>query len=110
MVAVAPSRGDLVSLHFSPQAGHEQAGHRPGIVLSPQSFNQATGFVVVCPITNQKKGYPFEVELPSGLVFQGVILTDQPRSLDWRARGLKRRGQVPVEVTQDCLDRIHTFL
>jgi len=110
MVVVAPDRGDLVSLNFSPQAGHEQAGHRPGIVLSPQAFNQATGFVVVCPITNQKKGYPFEVELPSGLAFQGVILTDQPRSLDWKARGLKIKDHAPQEIVTQCFDLIHTFL
>lgn len=107
---LAPDRGDFVSLNFSPQAGHEQAGHRPGIVLSPQAFNQATGFVVVCPITNQKKGYPFEVELPSGLAFQGVILTDHIRSLDWRARGLKIKGQAPPEIISECFDLVHTFI
>jgi mRNA interferase MazF len=106
----APDRGDLVYAHFNPQAGHEQAGHRPGIVLSPQAFNAATGFAVICPITNQAKGYPFEVALPSGLAISGVILTDQVKSLDWRARNFQVRGQAPQEVVDDCLMLIHTFL
>ena len=106
----APERGDLVYVNFNPQAGHEQAGTRPGIVLSPKAFNQVTGFAVVCPITRQQKGYPFEVALPSGLAIEGVILTDQVKSLDWRARHFQIKGQVPNEVVTDCLDLIHTFL
>jgi mRNA interferase MazF len=106
----APDRGDLVYVNFNPQAGHEQAGTRPGIVLSPKPFNQLTGFAVVCPITRQQKGYPFEVALPSGLAVEGVILTDQVKSLDWRARRFQIVGQAPSEVVSDCLDLIHTFL
>jgi len=106
----APDRGDLVYAHFNPQAGHEQAGHRPGIVLSPKAFNDATGFAVICPITNQVKGYPFEVALPPGLAISGVILTDQVKSLDWRARNFQVRDQVPQEVVDECLTLIHTFL
>ncbi|WP_188883057.1 type II toxin-antitoxin system PemK/MazF family toxin [Alicyclobacillus cellulosilyticus] len=105
-----PDRGDLVYVHFNPQAGHEQAGRRPGIVLSPIAFNRATGFAVVCPITRQKKGYPFEVPLPEGLVFAGVILADQVKSLDWRARRFQIEGRAPDDVIMDCLDLIHTFL
>jgi len=81
-----PTRGDLIWLDFDPQAGHEQAGRRPAIVLSEENFNQITGFAVVCPITNQIKNYPFEVELPVGLRFQGVVLTDQMKSLDIKKR------------------------
>ena len=106
----APDRGDLVYVNFNPQAGHEQAGKRPGIVLSPKRFNQLTGFAVLCPITRQQKGYPFEVELPSGLAVEGVILTDQVKSLDLRARQLQIVGRAPNEVVSDCLDLIHTFL
>lgn len=102
----APDRGDLVYVSFDPQ----QAGRRPGIVLSPRLFNQATGFAVVCPITRQAKGYPFEVALPSGLAIEGVILTDQVKSLDWRARKLQIKGQAPKELVSDCLDLIYTFL
>ena len=89
-------RGDIVILNFDPQAGHEQKGRRTGIILSPKEFNAVTGFVTICPITNHKKGYPFEVSLPDkgielGGVYliTGVILTDQIRTLDWRARNLK---------------------
>jgi mRNA interferase MazF len=107
---LVPDRGDLVYLDFDPQLGHEQAGTRPGIVLSPKLFNQNTGFAVVCPITRQQKGYPFEIALPSGMAIEGVILTDQVKSLDWRARRFKIKGQAPQEVITDCLDIIHTFL
>ncbi|MEK4715865.1 type II toxin-antitoxin system PemK/MazF family toxin [Sporosarcina sp. FSL K6-5500] len=105
-----PARGDLVYVNFTPQSGHEQAGTRPGIVLSPKDFNQATGFAVVCPITRQAKGYPFEVALPDGLAIEGVVLTDQVKSLDWRSRQFNVKGQAPQEVVTDCLDLIHTFL
>lgn len=105
----APDRGDLVYLTFNPQSGHEQAGW-PGIVLSPRNFNEVTQMAVICPITNTVKGWPFEVELPTGLVFQGAILTDQVKSLNWKARKVKIKGQAPSEVVTDCLDKIHTFL
>lgn len=105
-----PERGDLVYANFNPQAGHEQAGQRPGIVVSPKAFNGATGFAVVCPITGQKKGYPFEVALPSGLAISGVILTDQVKSLDWQARNFQVKGQVPNQIVSECLTKIHTFL
>lgn len=105
-----PDRGNLVYLCFNPQAGHEQTGTRPAIVLSPEAFNHVTGFAVVCPITRQQKGYPFEIALPSGLAIEGVILTDQVKSLDWRARQFSIKGQAPQDVVTDCLDIIHTFL
>ena len=105
-----PDRGDLVYVNFNPQFGHEQAGTRPAIVLSPKSFNQVTGFAVVCPITRQQKEYPFEVAIPSGLAIEGVILTDQVKSLDWRARNFSIRGRAPEKVVKNCLELIHTFL
>lgn len=105
-----PDRGDLVYVNFHPQAGHEQDGRRPAIVLSPKAFNEVTKFAVVCPITSREKGYPFEVKLPEDLPIQGVILTDQVKSLDWRARRFRIEGRAPVEVVQECLDLIHTFL
>lgn len=105
-----PARGDLVYVSFDPQAGHEQAGRRPAIVLSPKSFNQVTKFAVVCPVTSKEKGYPFEVKLPDSLPIKGVILTDQVKSLDWQARQFDIKGQAPDEIVADCLDRIHTFL
>lgn len=108
MSAIVPDRGNLVTLNFSPQSGNEQAGLRPAIVISPQLFNKWK-FALVCPITNQKKGYPFEVELPQGLNVNGIILTDQVRTLDWRARNLRVVGQAPQEVVDQCITLIKTF-
>jgi len=92
-----PARGDLVWMDFDPQSGCEQAGRRPAIVLSELAFNQLTGFAVVCPITTQAKGYAFEVPIPDGLTFSGVVLTDQFKSLDVRKRKVKVVGNVSVE-------------
>lgn len=105
-----PARGDLVIVNFNSQSGHELVGARPGIVLSPKVFNQATGFAVVCPITRKEKGYPFEVALPKNLAIEGIVLTDQVKSLDWRALQFTVKGHAPQEVVNDCLDLIHTFL
>ncbi|WP_431818885.1 type II toxin-antitoxin system PemK/MazF family toxin [Bacillus pumilus] len=103
-------KGDLVYVQFTPQAGHEQAGRRPAIVLSPKNFNEITGFAVVCPITSKKKGYPFEVALPDGLAIQGVILTDQIKSLDWKARKFQFKDTAPETIITECFDKIHTYL
>jgi Growth inhibitor len=103
-------RGDLIWINFNPQAGHEQAGRRSAIVLSPKAFNETTGFVSVCPITHTVRGWGYEVLLPDGLVFNGVILTDQIKNLDWRARRMDVVGKAPDEVINECLDKIHTFL
>jgi mRNA interferase MazF len=127
MPADLPERGDLIVINFNPQARHEQAGRRIAIVLSPKVFNQATGFIVVCPITNQKKGYPFEVELPKegiyidgdGYPITGVILTDQLKSLDWKARNLNiLKKYIPEDaqieeidnIIDECLAKIETYL
>lgn len=83
----APNQGDFIWIKFSPQAGSEQAGTRPAIVLSPQKYNQAAGLCLVCPITSQIKGYPFEYVIPSNPHIAGVILTDQLKSIDWTVRG-----------------------
>ena len=87
-----PDAGDLVWLQFTPQAGHEQAGHRPALVLSPAHYNDKTGMMLCCPVTTQIKGYPFEVIL-SG-VPASAVLADQVKSLDWRARKARRKGTV----------------
>lgn len=81
-----PDCGDVVWLNFDPQAGHEQAGHRPALVLSPKAYNGKTGLCLVVPMTNQSKGYPFELALPAACRTTGVVLCDQMRSLDWKAR------------------------
>jgi mRNA interferase MazF len=90
MAQYVPQPGDVVWLQFSPQAGHEQAGHRPAVVLSPMGYNAKTGLMLCCPMTNQVKGYPFEVVLAEG----GVVLADQLKSVDWRARNAKPKHRI----------------
>lgn len=85
-MAKVPERGDVVRISMNPQAGHEQAGRRPALVLSPSAYNGKVGLAILCPITNQVKEYPFEVVIPEGQPVQGVVLSDQVKSLDWRAR------------------------
>jgi mRNA interferase MazF len=104
-----PDRGDVVWLNFTPQAGHEQAGHRPALVLSPASYNGKTGLMLCCPVTSQVKGYPFEVPLDVGGI-HGVVLSDQVKSLDWKARRAKRKGAVPKAVMEQTLARIRALL
>jgi mRNA interferase MazF len=96
--AFVPDAGDFVWLTFSPQAGREQAGRRPALVLSPKMYNAKSGLALVCPITNQVKGYPFEVSIPAGRGAGGVILADHLKSTDWRARQAEPLGRCPDEV------------
>lgn len=102
----APERGDIVWLQFNPKTGSEQSGHRPALVISPRSYNQRVGLSLVCPITSQIKGYPFEVELPGEMETKGAILCDQIKSLDWRVRNAKRIGSVPPPILQEVTARI----
>jgi mRNA interferase MazF len=101
-----PERGDLVWLQFTPQRGHEQAGRRPALVLSPRAYNRKVGLALVCPVTSQVKGYPFEVELPDGLAVGGAILCDQIKNLDWRARKARRLDRVPAAVMAAVTARV----
>lgn len=105
-----PRRGDIVWLTFNPQAGHEQAGRRPAVVLSPLSYNAKVGLALLCPITSAVKGYPFEVNLPHGLPISGVILADQVKSLDWQARAVEFICALPDTVTQEVLQKIGLLL
>ncbi len=105
-----PDRGDIVWLSLQPQAGREQAGRRPVLVLSPASYNGKVGLMLLCPITNQRKGYPFEVALPAGLPVTGVVLADQVKSLDWHARQAERIGRVPAATVQNVLARVSLLL
>jgi len=109
-VSGVPDRGDVVWIVLSPQAGHEQAGRRPALVLSPAAYNRKVGLALLCPITSQVKGYPFEVRLPRGLPVTGVILADQVKSLDWRARKAEVVCKVPEEVVQEVLLKLGTLL
>jgi mRNA interferase MazF len=105
-----PERGDLVWLNFTPQAGHEQAGQRPALVLSPAAYNGKTGLMLCCPITSQVKGYPFEVAVEGEAGITGVILADQIKSLDWRARQTRRKGRATSEVVKRALARAMALL
>lgn len=105
-----PERGDAVWVMLDPQAGHEQAGRRPALILSPSSYNGPVGLALLCPITSQQKGYPFEVPLPSGLPVEGVVLSDQVKSLDWRARKVARICSLPPEVVQQVLQKLGALL
>ena len=100
-----PDRGDVIWLNFDPQAGHEQAGHRPALVLSPRAYNGRTGLCLVVPITNQSKGYPFELALPTTCQTTGVALCDQVRSLDWKARMATLKEKAGQEVAREVLAR-----
>src|SRR3982751_1548626 len=99
--AYIPERGDAVWLTLDPQAGHEQAGRRPALVLSPSGYNGRVGLALFCPITSQVKGYPFEVPLPAGLPVVGVVGADQVKSLDWRARNATLIGTISEEVVAE---------
>ena len=105
-----PDRGDAVWLQFTPQAGHEQAGHRPALVLSPASYNQRSGLMLCCPITSRVKGYPFEVALGEGQALGGVVLADQVKSLDWKARQASKKGRASSQVMAETLSKLQTLI
>ncbi len=102
--------GDLVWLDFDPQAGHEQAGRRPALVLSPAAYHARTRLAVVCPITTRAKGFPFEVPLPDGLPVSGVVLADHVKSVDRAARSLEVAGRAPAAVLAEVLAKLAPLL
>ena len=105
-----PDTGDLVWLDFDPQAGREQAGRRPAIVLSPASYNERSCLALVCSITSHVKGYPFEDPLPKGSMISGVILSDHVKSLDWIQRRAKRAGRVSRQILKEVRHRLAPLL
>lgn len=105
-----PERGDAVWLTFDPQAGHEQAGRRPAVVLSPKSYNGKTGLALVCPITSRSKGYPFEVAIPSDCDVAGSVLADQIRNLDWQARKAVRICALPARTVNEVVGKARALL
>ena len=105
-----PERGDVVWLSFDPQAGHEQAGRRPAVILSPAMYNRSSGLAIVVPVTSQIKGYPFEVIIPSGLPVSGVILTDHLKSVDWEARRAERICSLPADTLRRALQKAALLL
>jgi mRNA interferase MazF len=100
----------LAWVSFTPRAGHEQAGRRPALVVSPAAYNRKAGLALLCPVTSQVKGYPFEVVLPEGLPITGVVLADQVRSLDWEVRRAERITRVPDRVTAEVLAKLLPLL
>ena len=110
MPAFVPAAGDLVWLTFDPQAGREQAGRRPALVLSPRSYNQKSGLALACPVTNHIKGYPFEVPLPQGCGATGAILADHLKSVDWSARRAAKIGRIPSLTLDEVLAKLAPLL
>ena len=105
-----PDRGDIVWLQFNPQAGHEQAGHRPALVLSPATYNLRSGLMLCCPLTTQRKGYPFEVVIQKEPPDTSVVLADQVKSLDWKVRKSVKKGTASTEVVDETLGKLQTLL
>jgi mRNA interferase MazF len=105
-----PERGDIVWITMDRTVGHEQSGRRPALVLSPGPYNGKVGLAILCPITSHMKGYPFEVRIPDGLPVEGVVLSDQAKSLDWRSRGAEFVCRVPEESTMAVLQRLGKLL
>lgn len=109
-MAYGPERGDAVWINLNPQAGHEPAGRRPAVVLSPAAYNRKVGLAILCPVTSQVKGYPFEVAIPENLSVSGVLLSDHVKSLDWKARNVRLICRLPESVTEEALIKLSTLL
>ncbi|MGB3206783.1 MAG: endoribonuclease MazF [Crinalium sp.] len=105
-----PSRGDIVYLDFDPTKGHEQKGYRPAFVISPHTYNEKTSLALLMPITKQQKSYPFEVLLPTNLKTYGVILSDQIKCLDWKARNIQFVESVPEDVIEEVQGKIELLI
>jgi len=105
-----PDRGDLVWLQFNPQAGHEQAGKRPALVISSAAYNGKIGLSLLCPVTSKIKGYPFEVIIPQDLPIEGVILSDQVKSLDWQSRQATFICKVPDETLAEVVSKMELLI
>lgn len=105
-----PDRGDIVWTDFDPTMGHEQAGSRPALVLSRKPFNSASGLAIFCPITGRRKGYPFEVPLPTNPDVYGVVLVDHLKSLDWETRPIEFIAKAPETVVRNVLEKLDTLL
>ncbi len=105
-----PERGDAVWLNLNPQSGREQAGRRPVLIVSPLAYNKKVGLALVCPITNQAKGYAFEVEIPKNLKVKGVVLSDHIKSADWKARNIEFICRISEEVVEEVIEKLDTLL
>jgi mRNA interferase MazF len=105
-----PNRGDVVWISLNPQTGHEQAGRRPAVVVSPLAYNRKVGLALLCPVTSQIKGYPFEVIVPQGLKLSGAVLSDQVKSLDWRARRAELICTLPKDTIDEVVQKLSTLV
>ena len=105
-----PEAGDLVWLTFDPQAGHEQRGRRPALILSPRVYNAKAGLAIACPITSHVKGYPFEVAIPPSGKISGVVLADHVKNLDWEARRVVFEAKAAAEVLTEVKARLRALL
>ena len=103
MAAYVPYKGDFVALTFDPQSGHEERGRRPALVVSNDLFNKHTGLCIACPVTSARRDYPFHVSIPDGCEVTGVVMVEQVKSIDFRARHVKRSGAAPESVLQQAL-------
>lgn len=108
--AYVPDAGDLVWLRFDPQAGHEQRGRRPALILSPRIYNAKARLAIACPVTSHVKGYPFEVPLPLGGKIGGVVLADHVKNVDWQARRVAFEAKAPEEIVTDVRERLRVLL
>ena len=109
-MAYIPESGDIVWITSPPQAGHEQAGRRPALVLSPAAYNGKVGLAILCPITSQVKGYPFEVLIPDGMEISGAILSDQVKSLDWKAKKAEFGCKLPPTTFNEVVQKLSTLI
>lgn len=105
-----PARGDLIYLDFNPQTGTEQAGRRPALVISPEKFNLVTGYASVCPISRTQRKWGFHIPVPEGLAFEGVIIADQVKNLDWKTRNAEVKGKAPNDFVNKVVQVIHTYI
>ncbi len=105
-----PERGDVIWIYLNPQSGHEQTGRRPALVISPVTYNFKVGLALLCPITNQKKGYPFEVDIPQNMPISGVILSDQIKCVDWKARNADFICKLDSTIIGEVLNKLSTLI
>jgi len=110
MAEYVPGTGDLIWLNFSPHVGREHSGRRPALVLSPRVYNERASLAIVCPITSQTKGYPFEVQMPTAGRIKGAVLADQLKSVDWRQRRAQRAGRLPMATLEQVRETIAALL
>ncbi|MDR1288458.1 MAG: endoribonuclease MazF [Treponema sp.] len=104
-----PERGDIIWLDFNPQTGHEQKGQRPAIVISPGEYNEKVNLGLFCPITNKEKNYPFEVKIKNGKI-DGVVLSDQIKSLDWTKRNIEYITRATDEEISEIISKLNVLI